>query len=541
MSKVQAWQHIYSNVEKEHSPQNRGGFQTLFYSRAGLTESEIEEMEAHLLYFPSEIEPVKHVFFFTSTGKMVVGQIVSLPEPDKAGRGGRYLAHSLIFAPEEFNRLGINPFRVFRHFPFITTVVEALERGDFQTGDIPKISFDFPEDSNHIMEAAKQWSPAELKKLTRLALNSGQMARDHSTVAFVGEPQEIERALEAAFLSVPLRLRLRCSFDTYFYRCNLVATYYWGIGLSQTTNPKLIVVDARSKQVKQEFDYQAQSAYERWVMAAIEANNLTHIAQYKDHAFALCELLHNRPGDASLLDQIPPEAIRSVFQVNAQQVREQFRFKLGEQLPPLLVDRIFERVYSQNNPMELVDRLRRRFELPRLLDAVYETYTAHKFHDPGRKERKVLGQLLQQTNHPDLGLLFACWSGSKELRQALEQATNEEYCRFVREALRFELVEPLTLLVPGKGKPFVDLYPEAKESDVVTLVKELLEIGEKSCLSQLVLHIQGLQKKDLRALRKIAQQQPDLPKTFCQGIEQAIAALPQKGLKKIFRKLFGKS
>ena len=63
MATIQAWQHIYSNVEKEQSPQGRGGFQTLFYSKAGLTEDEIEEMEGRLLYFPSKVEPVKRLFF----------------------------------------------------------------------------------------------------------------------------------------------------------------------------------------------------------------------------------------------------------------------------------------------------------------------------------------------------------------------------------------------------------------------------------------------------------------------------------------------
>ena len=64
MTTIQAWQHIYSNVEKEQSPTKRGGFQTLFYTQAGLTEDEISEMEGRLLYFPDKTaEPVKRLFF----------------------------------------------------------------------------------------------------------------------------------------------------------------------------------------------------------------------------------------------------------------------------------------------------------------------------------------------------------------------------------------------------------------------------------------------------------------------------------------------
>ena len=44
MIPVQAWQHIYSNVEKAQSPKSRGGFKTLFYTTYGLTEVEESEM-----------------------------------------------------------------------------------------------------------------------------------------------------------------------------------------------------------------------------------------------------------------------------------------------------------------------------------------------------------------------------------------------------------------------------------------------------------------------------------------------------------------
>ena len=89
---VQAWQHIYTSVERDQSPHGRAGFQTLFYSRSGLTEAEVQEMEARLVYFPSEIEPVKRLCVTISTGKVMVAQIVHLAEPDRLGRTGRYLA-----------------------------------------------------------------------------------------------------------------------------------------------------------------------------------------------------------------------------------------------------------------------------------------------------------------------------------------------------------------------------------------------------------------------------------------------------------------
>jgi GTPase-associated protein 1, N-terminal domain type 2 len=146
MATVRAWQYIYTNVEKEQSPHKKGGFQTLFFTLSGLTESEVEEMEVRLLYYPSESAPIKRLFFTTSTGKIAVAQIVLLVDLDGVNRGGRYLAHNLIFSPEDFSTIAANPFRVLRHFSFLSTVAEALQQGNFQTGDIATVSVEIPED-----------------------------------------------------------------------------------------------------------------------------------------------------------------------------------------------------------------------------------------------------------------------------------------------------------------------------------------------------------------------------------------------------------
>jgi hypothetical protein len=84
MTTIQAWQHIYSNVEEAQSPLSRGGFQTLFYTTGSLTEAEVEEMEGRLLYFASTVEPVKRLFFSTasiSAGTRSVWTGRALPGP----------------------------------------------------------------------------------------------------------------------------------------------------------------------------------------------------------------------------------------------------------------------------------------------------------------------------------------------------------------------------------------------------------------------------------------------------------------------------
>jgi len=556
MAQIEAWQHIYTNVEKEQSPRQRGGFQTLFYTQSALTEAEVEEMEGRLLYFPSETVSVKRVFFVTSTGKAVVGQIVSLPEPDRFGRKGRYLAHSLVFAPEAFARLGANPFRVFANFSFITTVAQALEQGDFQTGDIPAVAVPV-EAAKAEKDFSPSWQVDELKKLALLALRADRLASERSTVAFVGEPEQVESACAAALLAVPAALLPRCTFDTYFYGCNPAHLYYWAVGLPQPpAHPRFVVVDARARQVTGDSAGDSSSpetSYERWVVQMMRTGRdgdsaLQQIARHKDNAFALCEWLdgRDRAGDApakpSLVDAAPSEVVNSVFEVNSQQVRERLRGALGQQLPPALVSRVFEPVYRQSSPPELLRRLRSGFERSSLLELLHQIYAAQGFRAPEREEVKALGALLEQADPRDLRLLYACWANQREpLRRLLQDLSEDEYRQFAQTALRAGIVEPLTLLIPGRGEAFLDLYlPSriARADDLVALVEALLTAGETTLISRLVPYVSQQSAKALRALEKIAPTRPDIPEDFRCAVAEAATGLPRKqGLKGLIRTL----
>ena len=43
-----AGQLVYTNVEKDRSPHNRGGFQTLLHSQSLLSETEVDDIEPRL-------------------------------------------------------------------------------------------------------------------------------------------------------------------------------------------------------------------------------------------------------------------------------------------------------------------------------------------------------------------------------------------------------------------------------------------------------------------------------------------------------------
>ncbi len=529
---VPAGQHVFTSVEKEQSPQGKEGFQTLFYTRSVLSKSEAEDIETRLVYSLSEIEPTDRIFFTLSSGKAVTTQIVPLAEPDRFGRRGRYLAHSLIFAPGAFAQSGADPFYIFRHFPFIADVGEALKSGNYKTGDMGIVVREACAEPAHTVQAATGWPTADLKQLALLALQAEHLARERSAVAFVGEPASVETALEAAFLAVPTPLRPHCTFDTYFYHCNLANTYFWGVGLLEPPNdPRFIAVDTRSRQVLN-VALNPQTAYEQWVVDQLEPGNLNLIAHWKDYAFALCEWLDGRSAcDTSLVEESPQDIIESTFQANARQVQELLHNKLlkDEQLPPRLVNRISEQVYRQMRAIEHYRRLRQGFELPQLLKILYEVYKAREFRPPQREEIQDLGVLAGKIEHRPLRALHACWSDLRQkLRRELEHLSQDDYREFVRTALRAGLLDdPLAFLAPVRGAVFLDLYLEVcQEHEWSALVKALLASRETDSLARLAPRVSGWPARELRSLHKMIEKRPDVPELFRQAVSEAVASLP---------------
>ena len=472
-----------------------------------------------------------------------MSQIVFLPNPDQFGRGGRYLAHSLIFAPEALVQFQADPFRVFGRFSFVTTVDEALKRGNFQTGDIPAISLELPTTTPNDVEAARQWPVPELKKLALLALRVDQQAQEREALTFIGEPQQIESALEAAFLAVPVSLRPHCSFDTYFYRCNLVATYFWAIGLPEPpVSIKFVHVEGQAKQVEGEIPGQPETAYERWTMQLIDGGKLADIARYRDNAFALGEWLDDRAYDLSLLNAAPSELIAEVMKASPQSVQAALRRGIAQKLPTELVDRAANYAFNKMSGTALYKQLRQGFEVPQLLELLYESYAAEEFKEPPKQEVKALGMLLEKNDHNILRLFLAYWvSVRKELPKALKWAEDADYRRFGEIALRLKLVEPFRLLLSGRGEVFLDLYLTSDTDNVPELVEALMEAEEFGCVSRLTNHLPKLSRKDLKKVDKLIDDQTEIPQQFHQAVERAIAALPpETGLRRKLKALFGR-
>ena len=211
---VRAAQLVYSNVEAEHSPTNRRGFQVWLCS-PGLREHH-REIARRLEDFdwPTPDAAVNRVterftFFRTAAGDYVIARTVPLTERDALNRAGRFHAHAVVLSPDTFAAIGNDPFRVLDCFPFQSGPGPVIETGAWRHEDPfgpAPIAVGPPKD----VEPALAEVAAKLLPLLTRWLDGD----DPRPVALPARPERVAAFLRAVFRFLPPALRARATFDT---------------------------------------------------------------------------------------------------------------------------------------------------------------------------------------------------------------------------------------------------------------------------------------------------------------------------------------
>lgn len=317
MPALTGWQHIYANVEREQSPENKAGFQTLFYTHDGLTREDIDHIEARVFYLFDEERPTKKTFFQTPSDKIVLTQITANEDRDLAGRSGLYLAHSFVFERDAFIETGLSPMDVFRQLPFVATVADAFQSGASKAGDIEARHLEL---KKPVQQATLKW-PGDVRRMfARFVTQASLLKADRSAVALVGAPAAIERALADAFQLLPARLMPEASFDTWFEKGgNLGFTYCWATGFKQRPRqPFYRIVDVDQCNIESPFQpEELATAYGRWVEAQLQINAEANLSAIKDAADLVCRYLDGEDLSMGTLREIPVSLLISVLEANA--------------------------------------------------------------------------------------------------------------------------------------------------------------------------------------------------------------------------------
>ncbi|NIM13840.1 MAG: hypothetical protein GTO45_17490 [Candidatus Aminicenantes bacterium] len=546
---IKAAQHIYGNVEKEFSPNKVGGFQTLFYTKALLTEEESEEIEERLVYHQSDTNPVKWLFFSLATEKIVVTRIVPLADVDQFGRVGSYLANSIILSLEDFNKVGCNPFIIFDLVAkrYLENTSRALEIGDAKSANIDEITLEIDEENLKIMEKeivseVQKWDTEELKKISHYTVNVLELKDKREALVFSGTPGQITNALKIAFMFVPGKIRLNCSFDTYFHECNLVGTYFWAIGYPEVSEaaPHLPIVDAAQKKITAELPYDV-SPYEKWVYDCITRQEFLEIVLHNSAAWELQELLLDNPFDEQIirdaLSHLPANSLQQISKAYYTPLVRKINKRLEETIGIKLTSRVIDRFSSDSNrqPKRLFYALLDGFDLEELADELYDNFKGKIKDKPDRQEIIELQAFLKKTKHDYLDIFLAVWyeddaALSKHLDQLPDTSSRE-----IVELLVKESSIPMDRLISAvKIDVFLKIFVNYSQSDakirthLPDLIKKLIKIKQYEKLAELCPVVNQLDIKQVKTIKKILEKQAQkLPEEFIKSLNDRLAFLTE--------------
>lgn len=433
MKPITAFQLIFTNVEADQSPRKRPGFQTLFYTREGLSEAEVLEVEARLFYVPKGEQSRKRLFFRTSGGKAVVAQIVPLAGADQFGRTGRYFAHALIFSSEGFQQLKNNPFVVLDQFAFWTTVEKALAEGDFTSGNIPpsELSLSPQEPSLLVDELVDSLEPSQLRILLLLSAQAPRLLAERRAISFLGPTEKMYDLLKALFELIPPPLRVQCHFDTYFVEGTLSRLPYWAVGLpaSQPRSPNLFPFDLEQRRFGYEIPCQPEGSFERWLEWVCEQGSPASLARDSEPAYHLGEWFEGRLSDPQILPTVEPNLLYNFADQNKDSLKDRLRVRLKQQTGNALGERLFSHVISwiDQHGGKALHSLLQDFGASQLEEWVHQIY-ADSTQQPDPAELHDLQQFALKYQLSRLQLQCLRWAKEwKQLTEELRRASEDEF------------------------------------------------------------------------------------------------------------------
>jgi hypothetical protein len=548
MTDIHAAQHIYGNVEKAESPSNIGGFQTLFYSKDLLSESESDEIERRLGYYPSEDNPEK-IVFFNMGEKFVTTQIIPLEDIDKFGRKGAYIAHSFVFSKKDFEKINYNPFVIFDLFQqkFIKTVPDALASGKKGDLNIPPIEFTINPEKIQSLETAmsrltKQWNLDGIRKLVFLAINEQKLKNESKSFIISGTQNEIRNTIKAIFSLIPDKVRSSCSFDTYFLGCNPVSIKYWTYCYPKApnTSPQLILANTDTKTVSN-INIDASSPYENWIFRSDVPDDIEELDLFRNTAFELDQYLSNKTyNKKAILESIKSPNLETFLIINQSLLQTKIDSSLKEISLDSLMKYISKAIISEYNPKPkaaLFEKLFIGFERDEIAHYVFNEIKG--INSPKNQEISDLNIFLLKNKNPLLQIVYLKWTENLDnLPKFLKPLTDEEYKTAI-ELLIYN-ADIKSLIIDSKISVFTDVFcVEAEKSKALRertldLIKKNFSLDQEPLLVKIVPLIPKLNRIQMIAIQEFFTEQKEekrkkIPEEFTKTLKENIEKSKEKG------------
>lgn len=514
MTVVKAWQYIYSHVEKEQSPQRQRGFQTLFYSHEGLNMADLQILERRVFLDVMSGVPYKRQCYSLSGGRVVVAQAVPLPEPDRMGRGGRYLFHNLIIEARDWERIGCHPFSIFAQQLFFTRLEAVLEQGDFVSGNIKPLSVDVKEinEAARIESLATNWSSDALIGLGWLALHAADLQQKQKRLALVGSQEVILNTLELAFLLASLEARKHCSFDTNFYRSDYTRTPVWMAGFSTSPAPEYAEISSASLLHSHIVSIQPKTPFEQWWLERIRSREFGEYVAQRDLALAMDSILQGTETEAGArkIRVARPEELSSFSRANVTSLQSLGEKAISRTFPAELTPRIVSEFIAvpENWWQVILDGMS-------LQDAAKRVDSIYRYHPaPSKRESVALEQLATQSQYEPLMFKVAFWGRAQNPTvwgKMLKEMSLQNYSTTGMELVKSRDINLFDWLCENKIDTWLNLsLPILASGQIVNAASCLVSAHRGDLLELLTPKVGSMSRAEQIALKKILQEYADL-------------------------------
>jgi hypothetical protein len=471
---VFASQHIYGSVHKEESPGKKEGYQTLFFTHAGLTDDEVRMLEQHAQCNPGE-QVRKYQFYLLPSGKAVITQVMTLPDFDPEGKH-LFLSHALVISVDDYQLLAKSPLGLFNPNHFFHRLEDAYTEGDIETGDIPQkklVSSSAWEDM--ALKSAQNWNPDDLVRLVRFGWQAKQLRANRKPVVLTGSTNQIFRTLAIVFLLTSEEKRHLLTFDTNADGCMFGDRWpFWAWGASSNqVSSAANRVDADNMQAFGDLPAHNDSPIERWIAERSIPSRLANYIAELDQTQLLDEMLSGQALRRDILINLNEDIVKGFAEMNPEAVVNLILSHLPAGLSQPLLDRVAADVRSApdeyakwaSSGLTKEDQADYLFHL--LLAAVKEQIVP--------SDRKLLENLSIESKHTGLYSLISLLARDyNRWDRSLEYLTKDSY-QLIVQAILTQKVLPASEII----------YPPYLE-DWANELKQPLQSGEmKSVLGYL--------------------------------------------------------
>jgi hypothetical protein len=522
---------IYTRVEAPFSPRQTGGFQTVWRS-PGLLPAEVAAVEKTIQCFRAAPGIRRLQFFPVPGGKLALSHASWIaPDPeivDRNSRDGAFLVHCFLLPREELARLENNPFRLFdADLPLDgpARLIEELGRG---TGIAPPLALVPAEKSSFL----SGWDAPEAARLLAMIVRADELRRQGRTIAFTGQPVDIEQALRLAVQLAPVTLRPSCTFNTVAEGCPMERGLFWAAGMPRRNPGDLLEVNTRERKVIPISGGRPaqEDLYGIWLEEACVHQGLERVLE---HARTVDLFLRAIEGVAIDSDaELRPEALDSFLCLHRQAVAARIRGTLEQHVRRELAEDLAYHVLAGVRHHDISSHLAVTVSGSSQISAVARlaAHWLERQSTPVERWLMELQGLARKGNHPLL-LFLASTLGrkvdTKGRDEALGKMTTPEFQRVLQKLLH--PVDPVDF-VASRHLPILlqhERLGTAREEQIVVLVERILELEEGERLDALTwcLHRVGDAARQ-RLARKFQKRQ--VAASFRREIE---AALPRGGSK----------